>query len=108
MIVRLSSEAQSDLTAIHAYIAHDNEPAADRVIARILQSVQRLEDFPELGRPGRLNGTREVSIAKTAYLAVYRIEPDLVHILTMSTHVVSGPREVAGHLQIARFDARRL
>jgi len=83
LIVRFSRTADCEIDVIRAYIAETNERAADRVVARILQSIQYLETFPELGRRGRLPGTREPSIAGQPYLVIYRIEGDLVRILTV-------------------------
>ena len=42
--------AVADLEAIRAYIARDNEVYADAVLLRILESVDRLESYPRLGR----------------------------------------------------------
>lgn len=83
MIVRLTKEAERDLVKIHSDIASDNERAAERVIARILQSLHYLEMLPELGRLGRREGTRELSIAGLPYFAVYRIESETVRVLTI-------------------------
>jgi plasmid stabilization system protein ParE len=57
--------------------------AADRTTARILQSIRHLAAFPHLGRRGTLPGTRELSIPGLPYKAVYRLEDDVVRILTI-------------------------
>ena len=36
---------------------------------------------PEIGRPGRIEGTRELIIQQTPYIAAYRIERNSVRIL---------------------------
>ena len=75
MIVVWSLPAKDDLTAIADYIAaHD-------VIDRIDSAVGRLADHPRLGRPGRIEGTRELVIPGLPYIVVYRIGQDRVHIL---------------------------
>jgi toxin ParE1/3/4 len=51
----------------------DDVGAAERVIARIVQAIIMLEQFPMLGRVGRVPGTRELSIVRLPYFAVYRI-----------------------------------
>ncbi len=74
MIAEFSRQADRNLTDIHAYIAEDDERAAERVISWILQGTQYLETFPEMGRPGRIVGTRELPIAGLPYVAIYRSE----------------------------------
>ena len=73
--------AQADLEAAFAYIAAENPQAANRVIGEIITQIDRLADFPEIGRPGRVAGTREWVISRTPYVAVYRLRPGLVQIL---------------------------
>ena len=46
----LTAEARSDLDEIWRYIAVENEIAADKVIAEIIQRFPRLAAFPELGK----------------------------------------------------------
>ena len=43
--------------------------------------VERLIETPEMGRPGRIAGTRELFFARTPYVAAYRIEGGIVRIL---------------------------
>jgi toxin ParE1/3/4 len=42
--------AVADLEAIRAYIARDNEVYAEATVLRILESVERLEQYPLSGR----------------------------------------------------------
>ena len=83
MIIKFSRTAERDLVDIQSYIAEDNERAAEQVITRILQSIRYLAQLPNLGRPGLVEGTRELSIAGLPYVAVYRIEQDSIRILTV-------------------------
>lgn len=54
--------ARADLLSIIEYIADDNPDAAQRVKDDIEYKVTRLQDFPRMGRPGRVEGTRELVI----------------------------------------------
>lgn len=66
-----------------AYIAlHDPQAALD-MGGRRRTSIEILTDFPRAGRPGRMLGTHELVIAKTPFIAIYRIDNDRgeVHIL---------------------------
>ncbi len=77
MYVNFTPEAAADLDAIHDYISQHDVAAADRTLVRILQAVAVLENFPLLGRIGRVNETREFSIAGLPYYAVHRLADEI-------------------------------
>lgn len=85
MNINFTPEAEADLQSIHDYIAEHNSETAKRVIARVLQAIAILENFPLLGRPGRVDTTREYSITGLPYFAVYRLsnetEIDIIAII---------------------------
>ena len=85
MKLNFTPQAHDDLAAIRNWITQDNELAADRVIARIVQSAMIFGQFPMLGRIGAIEGTREFSVVGLPYLIVYRIEEALneIDILTI-------------------------
>jgi plasmid stabilization system protein ParE len=56
-----SAYAQTDRDAIFDYIEADSPKAAIAVDERIREQVETLARFPESGRPGRIEGTRETS-----------------------------------------------
>jgi toxin ParE1/3/4 len=45
--------------------------------------VERLQEFPMIGRKGRVEGTRELVIAGTPYIVPYRVRDDVVQIITV-------------------------
>jgi len=57
MHIEWSVLAFEDRLAIFDYIEADNPPAAVRMDDRIRQQIERLAQSPELGRPGRIEGT---------------------------------------------------
>jgi len=73
--------AEADRLAIYDHIEADNPQAAELVDERILARVLTLLQLPQSGRPGRVEGTREVTIRRTPYFVIYRIEDDTVRIL---------------------------
>ncbi len=81
MRIVFSPQARQDLREIFLYIAADNPAAARLVLARIKERVQTLRDEPHVGRPGRVPGTRELVISKTAYLVPYQVSGDTLQIL---------------------------
>ncbi|MDW5267971.1 MULTISPECIES: type II toxin-antitoxin system RelE/ParE family toxin [Acidobacteriaceae] len=65
--------AQRDRDLIFDYIETDNPRAAVSIDERIGVQAARLIRFPESGRPGRVEGTRELVVNRTPYIIVYRI-----------------------------------
>ena len=75
--------ARADLAETVTYIAGDNPAAAYRVHEEIRRQTGLLAAHPELGRQGRVPGTRELAIAGTPYLVAYRVGRDAVTILRL-------------------------
>jgi toxin ParE1/3/4 len=73
--------AMDDRERIFDFIEQDDPRAAIAVDERIATQVLLLMQFPEGGRPGRIEGTRELVIRRTPYIVAYRIERDGVRIL---------------------------
>lgn len=71
------------LEDIHEYISQQNPAAAVRMVQRIRASVERLAAAPGLGRPGRVTGTRELVIVGTPYIVPYRVNNDVIQIITV-------------------------
>jgi toxin ParE1/3/4 len=64
-----------------AFIALDNPAAAARLVNTVARTVELLARHLGLGRPGRLEGTRELVVANTPYLVPYRVRNNVVEIL---------------------------
>ncbi len=62
-------------------IARDNRRAAAEVVKAILASTEQLALFPNLGREGRVPGTREWVMPDHPYIIPYRIREDRLQIL---------------------------
>lgn len=77
-----SPEAIADLAALRGYIAQDDPAAAQRVALHIIRNVETLlASSPEMGRPGRVPGTRELVIPRTPYIVPYRLIGNTIQIL---------------------------
>jgi len=68
MYLEWSVFALADREAIFDYIEADSPRAAVCVDDRIEARVEGLAQFPEMGRPGRIEGTRELVISRTPIL----------------------------------------
>jgi toxin ParE1/3/4 len=82
MNILWSPEAIGDLVSLRAYIAEDNPAAARRVVLHIIHNIEHLlPNNPQMRRPGRVPGTRELVIPKTPYLVPYRLQRNIIQIL---------------------------
>jgi toxin ParE1/3/4 len=81
MQVRWVRKALRNLEQAHAYSAKDNPEAAMRTVLKIQVAVDRLGQFPLMGRIGRVEGTRELVIANTSYFVIYGLKDNTVEIL---------------------------
>lgn len=70
-----------DLTHLRDYIARENPAAAGEIASRIVEATERVVQFPEVGRVGRVSGTREMVVPGSPYVIVYRLKKTAVHFL---------------------------
>jgi len=80
MTVRWSPEAAADFDSIIAYLLEQSPSAADRIARTIYTAASSLDTFPNRGRLGRVEGTRELVLAPLPYIVVYRVVADAVEI----------------------------
>jgi addiction module RelE/StbE family toxin len=72
--LRITRLGKLDLDELIAYIGKENPKAAVEVASRILGRIDLLGEQPEIGRPGRRPGTRELVVDTTRYIVVYRVD----------------------------------
>jgi toxin ParE1/3/4 len=73
MSIVWSRRAIRNLVRLREHIEKSSEGNAALVAARILKAVALLQRHPELGRPGRVVGTRERIVPDTPYVIPYRV-----------------------------------
>ena len=83
MTVVWSARAIGHLADLRAYIARENPAAAARTATTLFAAVDRLAEFPNLGRPGRVSGTRELVVPGTRYLIPYRVRGERLEIIAV-------------------------
>jgi addiction module RelE/StbE family toxin len=83
--------ALRDLGEAGAFIASDNPQAAERMADRVREAVEYLQEQPNIGRPGRVPGTRELVVTGTPFLVVYWVRGAAVQILRMLHHSRKWP-----------------
>lgn len=81
MPVRWLRKALKSLEQTYQFVAAEDVEAAVQLVLRIQAAVEQLERFPQLGRVGRVEGTRELVIANTPFIVVYRVKGRTAEIL---------------------------
>lgn len=89
-----SQHYKADLERIVDYIAIDSPRAALVLFETIERQLDLLAQFPKAGRVGRIDGTRELVIARTPYIVAYRIVGETVEIVTVLHGAMQWPDEL--------------
>jgi toxin ParE1/3/4 len=63
------------------HIAQDNPKAAAKFVVHLHTKALMLGEQPDMGRPGRIPGTRELVITQFPYILPYRVRNNAVEIL---------------------------
>jgi toxin ParE1/3/4 len=71
------------LQEIRAYVAQDKPEAAERLAIRLVSLVEVLRNHPHLGRASSQSGIRELVVAGTPYIILYRVQGRRVTINTI-------------------------
>jgi toxin ParE1/3/4 len=75
--------ARQDLREIFSYIAEENPNAARALLTEIKERVGVLQNNPQIGRTGRVEGTRELVLTGTHYIFPYRVKEQQIQILAV-------------------------
>jgi toxin ParE1/3/4 len=89
-----SPRAVGHLADLRAHIARERPDAAGRIASTILDSVERLAEWPNLGRPGRVPGTRELVIPGTPYVIPYRLRSERLEVIAVFHGRQKWPRRL--------------
>ena len=75
-LIRWTTEAADQLEAAIKRIQQYKAPAGREVAQAIIDRVEQLAEFPGIGRPGEMKGTRE--LVSPPYVVVYRYRKKLL------------------------------
>jgi len=78
-----SPRAIRHLASLRKYIEKDSEQNAALVAKRILEAVAILQTQPNMGRPGRVIGTRELVVPNTPYIIPYRVRNERLELIAV-------------------------
>jgi toxin ParE1/3/4 len=77
MHVRLTGDAVADLANLKEYLEPKNPQGYARIVTAIFTTMAQLENFPLLGREGRVEETYEIAVPRTPFLIIYSINDPL-------------------------------
>jgi toxin ParE1/3/4 len=84
MKVVWTKRAAKHLHAAYEYWRQETSAdAADRMLDRIFSAAELLENHPELGRNGRITGTRELVLHPLPFLLAYRARRSKIEIVAL-------------------------
>lgn len=75
--------ALADLDDAYGHIAEERPSAAVWMIERIEKAVKAIGRHPEIGRSGRVDGTREMVVSGTPFIVPYRVKAKRVELLAV-------------------------
>lgn len=83
MKVIWTARARVELDDIADYVAPISASAALALVRRLRQAGKQLGEHPHMGRPGRVDGSRELVVNGTPYILPYRVSDGRVEILAV-------------------------
>jgi toxin ParE1/3/4 len=81
MQLRWTQEAATDLERIADYLFDHAPDRAEELVHTLYDAPATLLRFPQRGRPGRKEGTRELVVSPLPYLLVYAVRDELIFIV---------------------------
>jgi toxin ParE1/3/4 len=81
MQLRWTEAAAHDLERIADYLLEHAPDRAQDLIQRVYDAPTSLLTFPNRGRPGKREGTRELVLAPLPYVVVYTVRGDVIFVV---------------------------
>ena len=81
MQLRWTEEAATDLERISDYLLIHAPDRASELIHVVYDAPSTLLTFPNRGRPGKRDGTRELVLTPLPYIVVYTVRADVVFVV---------------------------
>ena len=82
MKVYFTPTADEDLAQLKAYLEPRSPRAAHKHLVAVLTAARLLSEYPFVGRPGRVEDTRELPVPGIDYILVYELfGPSNIYVL---------------------------
>ncbi len=91
MRLKWTRAANRDLESVEQYISRGNPGAAIDTVLEIIRRVEMLAEHPGMGRPGRVEGTRELVLGSLPYVVPYIHQKDTVIVLRVLHSAMKWP-----------------
>lgn len=81
MLVVWRDSAIDDLERIDSWLSSIESADPSTVRQRIGATARTLERLGDIGRPGRVAGTRELPVRKAPYVIIYQVKLDTIEVV---------------------------
>ena len=81
MELRWTQEAAADLERIADYLFEHAAGHAERLVRALYEAPASLLTFPNRGRLGKKDGTRELVMSPLPYIVVYTVRGDAIYVV---------------------------
>lgn len=92
MQVRWTTAAADDLETIADYLFEKTSENAARLLREICNAAFVLKNFPNRGRTGKKQGTRELVMTSLPYIIVYQVTGEVLHVVRILHGAQEWPR----------------
>jgi toxin ParE1/3/4 len=92
MQLRWTTAAADDLEGIAEYVFEKSPQSAPQLLRKIFEAPASLKNYPNLGRAGKKEGTRELVLTPLPYIIVYQVRGDAAYILRILHGAQDWPR----------------
>ncbi len=84
-MILLSQEAAFDIERVREFLDINNPEAAKRALRAVFAALDKLQDFPDLGRPTEDADIRQIIIrfGAAGYIARYMVLPESGNVLVL-------------------------
>ncbi len=91
--LEFSEDALFDIADIGFFYAVErgNAKAAESVELALFNAAEKLECAPEIGRPGSVEGTREMVVSAYPYILIYKLTASRVIVLNVIHQAMKYP-----------------
>lgn len=94
MRIRWTPAAAADLQHINDYLREHHPRYRQPTMRKLYESVNALKQFPQRGRLGREDRTRELLFSPLPYIAVYRITAEKIEIVRIYHSAQDRPQSL--------------
>jgi addiction module RelE/StbE family toxin len=83
LTVRWTHVALNDLDSAREYVEQTYPDKKPQTLARILEAIEKVRVFPNMGKKGSVRGTREFVFADLPFMLIYRPTKSAIEIIAL-------------------------